>query len=69
MRLTIDVFIMTSAQLLHNGTMKHEAMPDHALYDVKLPKSYSIVNSDSVISVFSYTTRFTLFYDLATLFD
>ena len=29
------VFIVTSAQLSRNGTMKHEAMPDHASFDVK----------------------------------
>ena len=33
------VFIVTSAQLSRNGRMKHEAMPDYASYDVKLPKS------------------------------
>ena len=42
------VFIVTSAQLSRNGTMKHEAMPDHASSDVKLPKS---IYSDYVISV------------------
>ncbi len=34
------VFIVTSAQLSRNRTMKHEAMPDHASFDVKLQKVY-----------------------------
>ena len=52
------VFIVTSAQLSRNGTMRHEAMPDHASFDVKLPKS---IYSDYVFSVFSYVIRFSLF--------
>ena len=36
------------------------------MYAQKLPKS---IYSDSVISVFSYTIRFSLFYYLVTLFD
>ena len=44
-------FIVTSAQLSsRNGTMKHETMPEHGSFDVKLPKSLC---SDYVISVFS----------------
>ena len=62
------VFIVTSAQLSRNGTMKHEAMPDHASFDIKLPKS---IYAEYVISVFSYITRFSFsfFYELLTLFD
>ena len=26
-------------RILHTGTLKHEAVPDHALYDVILPMS------------------------------
>ena len=37
-----------------------------ASHDIQLPKS---IFSDSVISVFSYTTQFSLFYDLVALFD
>ena len=44
---------MTSAQLSRNGTMKHEGMPDHASFGVRLPKS---IYSD-------------LFYELLILFD
>ena len=46
------------AQLSRNGTMKHAAMPDHASFDVNLPKS---IYSGYVISVFSYIIRFSLF--------
>ena len=49
-----------------NGPLKHEPMPDFASYDVKRPKSFY---SDSVISVFCYTSRFGLFYHVVTLFD
>ena len=55
---TTGVFIVTSAQLSRNGTMKHEVMPDHASFYVKLPKS---IYSDYVISVFSYIIRLSLF--------
>ena len=46
--------------------MKHEAMPDHASFDVKLPNS---MYSDYVISFFSYIIPFSFFYELPTLFD
>ena len=42
--------------------MKHEAMPDHASFDVKLPTS---IYTDYEISVFSYITRFSLFLLIA----
>ena len=43
-------FVATSEQLSRNGTMKHEAMPGRASFDIKLPK---LIYSDSVISVSS----------------
>ena len=61
---TTGVFIATLAQLSRNGTMKHEAMPDHASFDIKLPKS---IYSDDVISVFSYIIRFSLLSLIANI--
>ena len=47
--------------------MKHEAMPDHASFDVKLPKS---LYSDYVISAYSYIIYdLVCFYELLILFD
>ena len=60
------VFIMTSSQLWRNGTMKHEAMPDHAPYDVNIPKS---IYSDTVISASATPHELVCFYDQVTLFD
>ena len=56
------VFIVPSAQLSRNGTMEHEAMPDHVSFYFKLPKS---IYSDYVISDFSYIIRFSLFLLIA----
>ena len=64
-----DVFIVTSAERSRNETMKHEAMPDHSSFDVKLPKSMCLY-SDYVISVFSCTSYdLVCVYELLRLFD
>ena len=55
----LPFFIVTSAQLSRNGTMKHEAMLHYASFDVKLPNS---IYSDYVISVFSYTSYDSVFF-------
>ena len=56
-------FHCDAAQRSRNETMKHEAMPDHASFDViKLPKSiYVRTYSDYVISVCFYEYTFAQF--------